>query len=222
MTTYTLKLKTLSDAAIGSAQSFGPIIDSDIVFDDHGLPYIPAKRIKGLFLNAAEDLLKSEAFKELSEISEDEVHTLFGREGQIKAQPQIIFENLHLKDYAEISPWLSYLKETYSYTISKQLIMEYFASTRTQTAIDPKTKTAKDGSLRSFRVLHRGHCFEGKLIVSTEDPKAELLLILASMYIKRIGSKRNRGFGKIAFKLYKDDSDLNQNWINKMEGTCTN
>jgi CRISPR/Cas system CMR subunit Cmr6 (Cas7 group RAMP superfamily) len=43
---YKIILKTLSDTLIGSGKSSGTIIDSDIVFDSHCLPYIPAKRIK--------------------------------------------------------------------------------------------------------------------------------------------------------------------------------
>ena len=40
---YKIILKTLSDTLIGSGKSSGTIIDSDIVFDSHCLPYIPAK-----------------------------------------------------------------------------------------------------------------------------------------------------------------------------------
>ena len=43
-----ITIKLLSDALINSGEGFGAIIDSDVVFDDIGLPYIPAKRIKGL------------------------------------------------------------------------------------------------------------------------------------------------------------------------------
>lgn len=47
---YQIKLTTLSDTIIGSAEAYGPIIDNDIVFDENGFPY-SAKRIKGLFRN---------------------------------------------------------------------------------------------------------------------------------------------------------------------------
>ena len=38
MTEFYLKIKLLSDALVGSGESFGANIDSDIYFDDFGLP----------------------------------------------------------------------------------------------------------------------------------------------------------------------------------------
>jgi CRISPR/Cas system CMR subunit Cmr4 (Cas7 group RAMP superfamily) len=53
MKTYTLKLTLLSPCLIGSGEGFGAVIDSDIVFDEFGIPYIPAKRIKGCLRDSA-------------------------------------------------------------------------------------------------------------------------------------------------------------------------
>jgi len=101
---YKIILKTLSDTLIGSGKSSGTIIDSDIVFDSHCLPYIPAKRIKGLFRNAAQDLANFKGFKELTELTR--IPDLkFGNIGENDPNPKIIFENLELQDKDNIAIW---------------------------------------------------------------------------------------------------------------------
>ena len=56
MEEYTLKVKLVSPALTASGEGFGAIIDTDIVFDETGLPYIPAKRIKGCLLDSASEV----------------------------------------------------------------------------------------------------------------------------------------------------------------------
>lgn len=47
MAVFTFNLELLSDTLIGSGEGWGATIDTDVVFDDFGLPYIPARRVKG-------------------------------------------------------------------------------------------------------------------------------------------------------------------------------
>ena len=56
MLNYQIKIILKSDTLIGSGEGFGSIIDTDVVFDDLGIPYIPAKRVKGIMLESAEEL----------------------------------------------------------------------------------------------------------------------------------------------------------------------
>ena len=39
MKTLTIELKLLSNTLIGSGEGFGAIIDTDVVFDETGIPY---------------------------------------------------------------------------------------------------------------------------------------------------------------------------------------
>ena len=43
-----IEMKLLSDAIPGSGEGLAGIIDADITYDEYGIPYIPAKRIKGI------------------------------------------------------------------------------------------------------------------------------------------------------------------------------
>ncbi|MCB5261415.1 MAG: RAMP superfamily CRISPR-associated protein [Candidatus Cloacimonetes bacterium] len=218
---YTLKLSTLSDAIIGSAQSFGTIIDSDIVFDDRGLPYIPAKRIKGLFRNAAEDLVQAEGFREILNLDIENVFDTYGRMGNNDPQPPIIFGNLVLPEIDEVTAWLDYLSDKYDYGINQASIVDVFTDLRSQTAIDPETKTAKQHSLRSSRILRKGFSFEGTIALQADTEEARDFLAAICLFVDRIGSKRNRGFGKIKLELLDDKGlSLTSALAGKLEEKC--
>jgi len=205
---YKIILKTLSDTLIGSGKSSGTIIDSDIVFDSHCLPYIPAKRIKGLFRNAAQDLATFKGFKELTELTR--IPDLkFGNIGENDPNPKIIFENLELQDKDNIAIWLNYLTEQFPYLANTLIIKEYFTELRAQTAIDKDTHIAKEHSLRTSRVLKRGFTFEGALILNAPSQEVETYLAAICFYIKRIGTMRNRGFGKVKIDLISLDNNVN-------------
>ena len=42
-----LRITLRSDLCAGSGESFGNSVDTDICISDAGLPYIPARRLKG-------------------------------------------------------------------------------------------------------------------------------------------------------------------------------
>ena len=42
-----LYIKLLSDLCTYSGESYNSMVDTDVVYDKYGIPYIPAKRIKG-------------------------------------------------------------------------------------------------------------------------------------------------------------------------------
>lgn len=218
-----LKLTTLSDTLIGSARSFGTIIDSDIVFDEMGLPYIPAKRMKGLFRNAFEDLINTKGFAEFSPAKLESVKEIFGKEGGNEVNSSTIFDSLYLEESKLMADHLKYLYENFDKVISKQQVMEHFTQLRSQTAIDPNTGIAKDHSLRTFRVLKKGFSFSGNLEVAEDSELSLELWSFAALYIKRIGSMRNRGFGKVKIELFDDEGNsLNENVVTKLEEKCKN
>jgi len=206
---YKVIIKTLSDTIIGSPEAFGPIIDNDIVFDDNGFPYIPAKRIKGLFRNAAKDLLSIEGFKKLISLPEEIniIDKLFGEMGSTEAVPNIIFDNLYIFDRVELNQWCDYLKDKYPSFFNYNAVVDYFTDVRHQTAIDPETKITKEHSLRTIRVLSGQNEFSGYITVNYKNENVEKLLSFISLYLDRMGSKRNRGFGKIEVEILDESGN---------------
>ena len=47
MTDYLMKIRLLSDLCVADGGIYNSSIDTDICYDSYGLPFIPAKRIKG-------------------------------------------------------------------------------------------------------------------------------------------------------------------------------
>ncbi|HRV03231.1 MAG TPA: RAMP superfamily CRISPR-associated protein, partial [Mesotoga sp.] len=185
------EMKTLSYTAIGSGEGAG-IIDTELVAHADGLPYIPAKRIKGVLLESATEVT------EMLGIERDRVESLFGVTGTSKGKVWI--GNLEVKNYEEISRELKYFKSNklFKGLTNKEKILSHFSDTRQNTSIDLETEIAMEHTLRTFRVLKPGIVFEAAIEVNSPLTEAEkALLYLACLNVRRIGLKRNRGFGKV-------------------------
>ena len=86
-----LKIELLSDLCTYSGDTFNSVVDTDVVYDQYGLPYIPAKRLKGCIRESCMELAElgctielekndsqtKERFRASAEIFEK----LFGKEG---------------------------------------------------------------------------------------------------------------------------------------------
>lgn len=210
MKQYTIQIELKSDALIGSGEGFGAIIDSDIVFDNLGIPYIPAKRIKGCLRDSANEVssMLEDAEIKLFGSLDNIVNDLFGKPGNEKSAP-ISFSNITIEQYKENYDWLQYLAKEYKFLVSRDAILTSFTALRQQTAIDETTGIAKDHSLRTIRVIKKGLIFKGNISITDEkneqsDMHEEYnnLLVLSCLNLKKIGTKRNRGFGEVECKLF--------------------
>jgi CRISPR-associated protein Csx10 len=219
MKNYKMKITLKSDTIPGSGEGYGAIIDSDIVFDEVGIPFIPAKRIKGCLRESANDvctMLDASKTKILSidlsmvkEKSKDDkkkkkefkvVQEIFGKTGMETSAP-ISFSNFIIKDYQDNFDALVYFETKYPEIVSPQRVVQSYTYLRQSTAID-ETGTADDHSLRTFRVLKKGKIFEGILSIGNQDPEVEKLIVLACWNLRHIGTKRTRGFGEIQCQLF--------------------
>lgn len=210
-----LKITTLSEVLVGSGEGWGAIIDSDILFDEYGLPYIPAKRLKGVLresaLEVAEMFEKSGIDNSFGAKNEE----LFGKTGE-KDTSMVCFGNLYLENYEDNKRWLQWSMEEYSSLISRDMVLRTFTNIRQQTAIDDKG-IAKEKSLRTMRVLKRGISFSG--IVQIEADEADIIpLCLAVCNLRYIGTSRNRGFGHICGKIFDNEQELTEIYLKELAG----
>ena len=212
---YKLFLELLSDAVIASDKGYGAIIDTDVIFDEVGLPYIPAKRLKGVLRESAEIL--TNIFK-LSKIDFNiNIYDIFGCQGNVSLDAEAKFKvpNLYIEDYEKTRDFFSMLfsielknsantnnsSENNKFKILKEDVIDFFTRTRMQTAIDSELGKTKKHSLRSIRVINKNTVFSNFFQID-EKHINELIYICSAT--KNIGSKRNRGFGEV--KVYiKDD-----------------
>jgi len=218
MNNYNLTIETLSDTLIGSGEGFGAVIDTDIVFDDIGIPYIPSKRIKGLLRDSARNVIEMMNEFDLS-IPNDE-KKLFGEPG-MENFSDLIISNLYIEDYKENYEWLEFFTKSdkFSDLFSKDSVSDFFTNIRKSTTIDD-SGVAKKHSLRSARVLSNGFIFNGEIEIQSGKEEFEKLLILACLNLKAMGTKRNRGLGEIKCVLFKENENLNQTILKELEELC--
>ncbi|MFW6172256.1 MAG: RAMP superfamily CRISPR-associated protein [Elusimicrobiota bacterium] len=212
MVQYQLKIELLSDALIGSGEGYGAIIDSDVVFDDVGIPFIPGKRIKGClrdsmnkvsYMIESSGLLKSNKSSHGFQILEE----LFGSPGEMYSSPLYI-SNFFIDNYKENRKVLKYLHKKYPKIITEESIVDHFCEIRQKTAIEETTGTAKPHSLRSLRVLKKGLSFRGKIELMESNLYFKKLIALSCFNLRRIGTERNRGLGEIECKLFHNNKEV--------------
>ena len=187
--------------------------DSDVVHDKYGLPYFPAKRLKGLLYESAvevKEMAEAAGMRFITQQTIDELfqHAVVAEKSVImeeksvvhhEAVPdvQLIAGNLYIEDYENIVPDLAYLEEKYTEIIRKEDVLRDFTSMRYQTAINKKTGTAQKTALRNLRVVDEDTTFSGKWEIRNAQPEHLEVLALAMQNLKAAGGKRNRGFGQI-------------------------
>ena len=186
-----LRIELLSDLCVADGSGYNSSVDVDVCQDAYGLPYIPAKRLKGCLRECAQ---------ELNDWGEEiPIKSLFGDEGNKRGACCI--RNAYLEDRDD------YLREIIGgkeYALCHpQNILKNFTYIRNQTAMDYETGTAKKQSLRSMRVVQKGLVFVADVEwddkESLESNKAHLQDCCA--VLKHIGLSRTRGFGNVKVSM---------------------
>lgn len=169
------KIEFFSNWHCGSGLAAGADVDALVVKDAKGLPYIPGRTIKGLLREAACELCGDNIL----------INKIFGLSGDEKpAKPGDIraaisfFGNATLPEGAAI--------------VSANLTPHLF-QTFVSTRIDENTGIAKDNTLRKIETVVP--CtLEGEIRNIPEE--GEEVLRKALQLIKRMGTGRNRGYGR--------------------------
>ncbi len=199
-----------SDTLPASGEGYGDIIDNDAVFDENGIPFIPAKRIKGLLRDSLKELEETAAG-----IIPKHIDLIFGIKGSDKPAP-VHFSNLFPAGYEKIKDWAEYyIKNNF---ISPEDIRSQYSNIRTQTKLSEKG-TAEEHSLRTIRVLDKGLVFEGEILAECGEAE-EKLLALAAANLKMLGTKRNRGYGRIKAEITENGNSLFDKFFKSAEELC--
>lgn len=201
---------------LGSGTGKGSHIDSDIIVDENGLPIFPGRRLKGLLRESALEVMEMFDLSELREFISMEIDEIFGSETKAAS---IRIDNLYPPDYHQTIACLSYGKQNYPQLINKETIINALTNIRQQTSLD-ENGVAREGSLRSIRILKSPYNFTGYIeIIATENQAAiENLLALTCLNLRRVGSNRNRGWGEIAISLYSSAGDnLTEKIVEKLK-----
>lgn len=189
-----LRIKLKSDLCVGSGYSFAGIVDSDVCYDECGLPYIPAKRLKGCLREATE----------LIGFTEDERKRLFG----VVGMNEIVgckLSNACLLNYEDIYSELKYMDLELRKHVSPQSVLEQFTVIKAQTKIG-ENGISKDNALRFTRAIKHYSPLENNqelmfvADVEVEETDVEILE-KAVKALRNIGMNRNRGLGSVMCSL---------------------
>lgn len=191
-----LKIELMSDLCVGSGYSYAGVIDSDVSYDEYGLPYIPARRLKGCMREAAELVCPDTAEK------------LFGKTGD-NGTKGIVLQNAYIEEYDSVAEELGKLHNTTcgeaSY-LSQQNILKMYTGIRAQTKLCQETGTAEKNTLRYTRIVGQYDPLKGKVPLcfyaklETQDTYREALERIVKA-VRNIGMNRNRGLGSVRCSL---------------------
>ena len=203
-----IKIELQSDLCAGSGYSYAGIVDSDVCYDDCGIPYIPSKRLKGCMRETLE-LLNLVGYNA-------DIEALFGKTGvsdyESGIDKKIRIGNAYIENYEEI---YSTIKKSISKgEINAQEILERFTHVVGQTAME--NGVANDQTLRYTRVVNRYYPFiDGdskplifKAKISLDDSSSVVIKDTLTA-LTHIGLKRNRGFGYVKCTLENEVDEDN-------------
>ena len=203
MTSYVLEIKLLSPLTSAAGEGRIGLVDRDIAFDDLGLPILPGRRLKGLWRDAYRDI--TDAWQQCGE-PYPSVKQIFGDSGQRYGDGDAYFHiaNAELENASSLKEWLEYLQHHKIRKVHADDVVQHYAAVRAQTAIDRRTGSARENTLRLTRTLNSGLVFWAPVrFTDTPNKALENALALGATALQYMGTARTRGTGKIRCRFLK-------------------
>ena len=219
-----VSIKVESPIHLSSGQA-DVTVDAEIIHDELGFPYFPAKRFKGLLYESAVEVLEMLELSGLDKKNLPPLEKIFHRHS--KSDVQLIVPNFYImqpEKYRKFCAEWRYLQKHYGDIFTAADVLKSYTSIRYQTKLEKGV--ADKGSLRNLRVLDAGTEFFGTITLLKEDDGILTLLALAIKNLTCAGLQRNRGFGKIKCTATFDGGETSETLVEKFfaeeAGTCTN
>ncbi|WP_289007921.1 RAMP superfamily CRISPR-associated protein [uncultured Thermomonospora sp.] len=196
MTTIALTLRMLSDWHIGTGTTLQGHLNRQVLRDEHGLPYVPAKTLNGVWRDACE--VAAHALDSgPSGIWHEWVEYLFGsqhpspEEAARHPKPAALRLGGPLRLPGALGPALA----------GRRKLRDAVTFVRPGVAIDPRTGTAAEDKLRFDEMARGGLSLAGTAelpdaLSERERGCAMALLWAGAVLVEGIGAKRRRGAGR--------------------------
>lgn len=197
-----LHLKLMSDATFGRGDGVAGLVDEEVEHDAAtGLPYLRGRTLKGLLVEECANILF--ALGTQADTFKDTAKELFGEAGSGLEADGI----LHV-GAAQVPAQLrqAVQADVEANRLTANDVLESLTAIRRQTSVDEGTGAPERGSLRSMRVLLRETHLIAPLSFSRtpiDEPKTRALLAACVLALRRAGTGRNRGRGRL--KAWLDD-----------------
>lgn len=200
-----ISLCLLSDATFGRGEGLAGVVDAEIEQDADGLPYLRGRALKGLLVEECANLMY--ALARTHQPAHDRfaavAQSLFGRAGSTDSDSALLKVGA-ARLPAELRVAVRYEIKNHGLTAAEAL--DALTALRRQTAVDEQTHAPEKNSLRSSRVLLRATVLqallEGHADLDTDEAKA--LLAACVLGLRRAGTGRNRGRGRLRARLHDE------------------
>ena len=191
---YELRLELLSNLCASSGDGYATTIDTDIVVDRLGIPYIPARRLKGCLREAAVYIYGEGAV----------VDKIFGVSGG-RATGSLRLDNARIEDYEAFS------KMCVENRLCAGQVTDLFTDTQASTALEI-SGAAKENTLRFTRYVSKYKAWNpNQSLVFCADVELDEADVInferICKALRHIGYKRNRGFGCVKCTLAPKTAD---------------
>lgn len=229
-----LKIVLRSDLCAGNGESIGNAIDTDVCMDEAGLPYIPARRLKGCLKQAAFDIEKMSVDEKKEETEQEhrkiqeKIGKLFGdaygNEGCLFIQDAVMRGAEEIREFLTkkipsdergIGGCNGSIPEAVKRMAHSANVERIFSTVRGQTKLKDGVKV--DNTLRFTRVIRHYDPFaleKGKelefyapIYLDTEDKELEQFFSDCCEAARHIGTSRNRGLGNVKITVWSKDPE---------------
>lgn len=211
MKEYLLKLHLLSDTTLGRGSGKAGLVDVEVQHDAAGLPYMSGRTLKGLLSAECDDLVYALESK-MGGRWHIAYKALFGKRGAtltgealMRVGPARLPQDLH---EALLDQIREERKHKYENPLTRAGVLDTFTTLRRQTAMD-ETGAPRKETLRTLRVILRDTTFSARLTF-IDDPSPDALALLAATVkaLRRVGTGRNRGRGRVEATLHDAQGEL--------------
>lgn len=196
---YKLRIELQSNLCASSGDGYATTIDTDIVVDRLGIPYIPARRLKGCLREAAVYIYGEEEGK-----GKVIVDRIFGVSGD-KVTGSLRLDNAKIEEYVTFS------RMCIESGLNASRVTELFTDTQSSTAVEP-SGAAKKNTLRFMRYVSKYKAWNPNqnIVFCTDveiDDADKTHFERICKALRHIGYKRNRGFGCVKCTLAPKTAD---------------
>ena len=211
MLVYWLKMTLESDTTFGRGDGVAGLVDAEVQHDVVGLPFLAGRTLKGLLASECEDLVFAllKASRDPDNRWRAAADGLFGVSGAMETGAgQLHVGPASLPD--ELRAVLAYDIEQSAVrpgarppadSVTRADVLDTLTVLRRQTAMD-ESGAPRPETLRTFRAVTRGLTFTARLTFDSKPSDDELALLAATVKaLRRVGTSRNRGRGKVRARL---------------------
>ncbi len=207
MEAYRLRLDLLSDATFGRGDGVAGVVDAEVQHDPTGMPYLAGRTLKGLLGAECADIVfavKAARPEQAARWNAAEARLFGTRGGALAGEANLRVGSAQLP--ADLRSRIA--QDIEAERITRAEVLESLTALRRQTAMDAVTGAPLENTLRAMRVILRETPFEAELSFRQDPSDDERALLAACVKaLRRAGTGRNRGRGKLKAELFDTDGN---------------